>query len=608
MMEARSDMKKLFVLSSLIAAMIVAGCQKEKEEIFIDEAERTHKVVVNASVGTQSKTSISATADGYKVSWDVGDAISLYESAPATEKYVWNAVRCYESSELDESDIIDGIASFSFEIEDRTAPDAMYTYISGRGGVLEGIHQEYDSEDDPEYIEWCDKFEYSGEYVPPHMILRAQIYPHQCPESDTFDSGSDLLISDVKVMSEQLDGEIAFSFARIGTIVKITLSGLDDYVGKRIRSVDMSAGESMKLTGEIRFDTVLGQYVYNQQVSEELGGDFMNGVRLEPDELFVKEDGTADLWLRTFSGEMTDWFRLDMEIEGDDELSLLSRYVDLASAGKSILFPEGKIARFSVGGWLVMDVEDPYVSYKVNEGMDGFTATWEEVAHAVGYECVLVNSSDVETVLTPVDNNDGTWTVAVAGGLAPDAYTLFVTPVPEPGHALVSEDGGYAYMHIGVPIYWMLAHDAFNYWRSSTDCEPIGDGEYIISRYSLDKVRFKNLEPEYQASWQALVSTGEWFMYNTEPFKKIHSIEVWSKDDSYKEINVYASSTAGAESVKLDGVVVEESVIDTELYSHTHKKVRYTFPAEGIYQYYTIKGTYVGTIMTSQYSYIYYYE
>lgn len=307
---------------------------------------------------------------------------------------------------------------------------------------------------------------------------------------------------------------------------------------------------------------------------------------------------------------MTDWFQLDLEIEIEgDEYVFLSRRVDLAGAGKKIVFPEGKMTMFSVGGWLISDVESPEVEYVVNDDMDGFTATWEKVANASGYKCVLVNSSDVSTELSPVkDNGDGTCSVSVESGLAPDTYTLFVIPVPDAGHALISPDGGYAYMRIGVPAVWGLAHDAFNYWRESTDCDPIGDGEYIINRYTLDKVRFKNLEPQYDYSWQVLESSGEWFMYSTVPFKKIHSIEVWSKDDSYLNLNVYASSTAGAESVKLDGVVVEESVINTDLYSHTHKKVRYTFPSEGTYQYYTIKGTYVGTLMTGQYSYIYYYE
>ena len=38
-----------------------------------------------------------------------------------------------------------------------------------------------------------------------------------------------------------------------------------------------------------------------------------------------------------------------------------------------------------------------------------------------------------------------------------------------------------------------------------------------------------------------------------------------------------------------------------------HKKVRYTFPEDGGYRYYTIKGQDTGVVMTSQYTYVYYY-
>jgi hypothetical protein len=43
-------------------------------------------------------------------------------------------------------------------------------------------------------------------------------------------------------------------------------------------------------------------------------------------------------------------------------------------------------------------------------------------------------------------------------------------------------------------------------------------------------------------------------------------------------------------------------------YEHVHKRVRYTFPEDGGYQYYMIKGDGSGIVMTSQYTYVYYYE
>lgn len=600
-------MRRFLLLPFSIVAMMMAGCQVEKSDVIQEDSRKTYKVVVNASAGTDTRTSISAVADGYKLSWSKGDCISLLECAPAAEEYYFNAVKSYDSASLAED--AGDVAAFSFDIIERTAEDAVYTYVAGYAGIYEGVYSYYESAGDDEYLAWCELFDYSGEYVGPHMVVRAAIPYQQSPTADSFDPSADLLISDTKVTTEQLNGEVAFQFARIGTVVKVTLTGLDEYKGMPIIQAELSAGESMDLAGIINFDTYLGKYEREYYHGEDGFGDEMgNCISISPYDLFVKDNGTADLWLRTFSGKMTDWFSINLSIGQDDGVIDVSRHVDLAASGKSIVFPEGKMTVFSVGGWLVADVCGPEVTYVVNDDMDGFTAKWDAVENASGYTCSLVNTSEVAETLTAVDNGDGTWQVSVSSGLNPDIYTLSVSPIPVAGHTLIIGGESSVTMNIGVPSQWGLAHDAFNYWRESTDCDPIGDGEYIISRYSLDKVRFKNLKPEYQSSWQALVSTGEWFMYSTIPFKKIHSIEIWSKDDSYKNLNVYASASAGVESVKLEGVVVEESVINTSLYSHTHKKVRYSFPSEGLYQYYTINGTYVGTLMTSQYTYIYYYE
>ena len=100
-------------------------------------------------------------------------------------------------------------------------------------------------------------------------------------------------------------------------------------------------------------------------------------------------------------------------------------------------------------------------------------------------------------------------------------------------------------------------------------------------------------------------------MYSTEPLK-MHSIELWSKDDSHQSFDVYASNGPGEESLKLEGVVIEVSDKDVGSgqyrYDHVHKLVQYTFPENGDYKYYTIKGSSAGTVMTSQFTYVYYYK
>ena len=608
LMEDNFSMKRLVDISLFIVAMMmIPGCQIEKDDQMQDNARMRRKVVVNAMMNQQSRTSISAVADGYKVSWNVGDNICLFESAPATTEYVWDAVWSYYSEGLEEGDIVDGKAGFAFEIDERVAEGAVYTYVAGYGPAYEGIHQDYDSAEAEEYKSWADQFEYSGEYVGPHMLIRAGIPFWQRPDKDTFDPQADLMVSEPIVTTQQLSGEVDFSFGRIGTIVKITLTGLNEYAGAVVNMVEFQAGPSFPMCGNVIYDPVLAKYALDKQVEDEMP----NGIRAESESFIVAEDGTVEVWLRTLSGILNDWFKINLLISKDDEYVDVTRRVDLSVQGKSIVFPEGKMTKFSVGNWLVADVQEPVVEYVVNDAMDGFTATWEGVEYATGYDCMLVNSSDVSVGLTPVDGEDGTWTVSVANGLAADTYSLYVVPVPESGHALLNPDGSCVTMPIGVPTQWALAHDAFNYWRDGTDCIPVDpeNGVYKINAYTLDYVVFKNLKPEYDYSWQVLVSTGDWYMYSTEPFRKIHSIEVCSKDDSYLNLNIYASETPGAESVKLtEFTVVDIYEIKTSIYTHTHKRLRYLFPEDGTYRYYTIKGTGAATLMTDQYTYINFFE
>ena len=209
------------------------------------------------------------------------------------------------------------------------------------------------------------------------------------------------------------------------------------------------------------------------------------------------------------------------------------------------------------------------------------------------------------------DNGDGTHSAIVENGLQADTYYIYVRAVPEDGHELVTSEFSTTDLPVGVPVAYWFSHTTF-----SDDSENIEDtDESIIPVYSPGKVRFQNLKKRYDSSWTALEATGDWFMYSTEPLN-MHSIELWTKDNSRSCFKVYASSTPGAESLELSGSVIDTSVIDagsgSYRYNHTHYLYRFTFPEDGDYKYYTIKGTKPDTdpavVMTSQYTYVYRYK
>ena len=592
--------RKLYFALAAFSVMSMAGCQNEKIEQ-PEEGKVTHKLIVNAYPDSDTKTSLTAVSGGYQVSWDVGDQITLHECAPEAGEDDYDAIRSYWSEELTSDGILDNKAGFVFEeIEDRTA--SQYSYVA----TYSGGYAKYSDWGSYDYLyeEWASAFDYTGERLDPHMVIEMQFNGGQTPGPDTFDPNADLMVSNMIVSSEQLSGEASFRFARLGTIVKMTLTGLNAYAGKPLGEIEFSFGESFQLPGMIMYDPVLNKYVPG-------GGEGMwvlPSIRFDGSNITIKEDGTADVWFRILSGEVTDWFRVDICIEEDK----LAQFVDLTKHRRTLIFEEGGMTTFSVGGFAVADVEPVGdISWTITDAMDGFTAKWEDVEHAAGYECYIESSDNTRTDISVTDNGDGTHSATVENGLAADTYYIYVRPTPEDGHELVTMEYSYDEIPVGVPVPYWFSHTTF-----SDDSESIEDtGEYIIPVYSPGKVRFQNLKKVYDSSWTALEATGDWFMYSTEPLT-MHSIELWTKDDSRSCFKVYASSTPGAESLELSGSIIDTSEIDagsgSYRYNHTHYMYRFTFPENGDYKYYTIKGTQPDTdpavVMTSQYTYVYRYK
>ena len=602
--------KKLTLMLIATSVISITGCQNEKIEQ-PEEGKRIHRLIVNAYPVSDTKTSVTAVSGGYQVSWDIGDQITLHECAPEAGEDEYDAIRTYDSEELTSNDILDNKASFVFStMEDRTAPQ--FSYIATYGN---SYAEYFDwSEEDYLYETWAETFDYSGEHLDPHMVINMNFPTEQAPLEESFDPYADLMVSDMQVMGEQMTGEASFRFARLGTIVKMTLVGLDDYAGWMANGMLFAVGESFNIPSRIIYDPVLHKYVHamDKEARSDEGSGMPSELRIMGENIVINEDGTADVWLRLPSGELTDWFRLDIVLSDGTNDYDLARFVDLAKLGKTLVFKEGGMTTFSVGGFAVADVVPVGdISWTITDAMDGFTATWDDVEHAAGYECYIKSSKDVKSEVTVKDNGDGTHSAIVENGLQADTYYIYVRVVPEYGHELVASEFSTTDLPVGVPVAYWFSHTTF-----SDDSENIEDtDESIIPVYSPGKVRFQNLKKRYDSSWTALEATGDWFMYSTEPLN-MHSIELWTKDNSRSCFKVYASSTPGAESLELSGSVIDTSVIDagsgSYRYNHTHYLYRFTFPEDGDYKYYTIKGTKPDTdpavVMTSQYTYVYRYK
>jgi hypothetical protein len=174
-----------------VGALVMAGCQKESVEQS-ENGKSTHRLIINAGPG-ETRTSMEAISEGYQIHWDVDDFIQLHEAmeSPAIEDY--DVVRSYDSAPIQESDIVGNKAAFSFEMEDRTAESAKYSYIATYGpysyaDYIDWTTYEY------EYEFWASAFDYTGEYVQPHMVVKMQFPMFQQPRADSFDPFADMMV------------------------------------------------------------------------------------------------------------------------------------------------------------------------------------------------------------------------------------------------------------------------------------------------------------------------------------------------------------------------------------------------------------------------------
>ena len=358
------------------------------------------------------------------------------------------------------------------------------------------------------------------------------------------------MVSKVIKSDSQIKDFANLQFARIGSILKISLTGLTDYVGQQISSARFLFGDSFGGNLNCDYDTFLERYRFYKGFNE---------INLTPQSVTVDESGCADLWIRCYAGEITDWFSLYITIgdaiQGKGEAVTLARYVDLASLSRTIVILEGKMARFSVGSWGVADVEGVNnISYKVNPEMNGFTATWNDVTNAAGYNFWYWSNTDPENkikVNTITDNGDGTHSVTVAG-LSVDTYNLKISPVPAAGHAMI--DPNY-YYPVSVPVGVEVTKNVYN----SFFTESLSDQDTSYDYEGLE-LSYKNI---CQSSWGTILVTSksDWSIWNTAEFcNEICSMTFVADASTATENQPYTDKNAVDHMIRpMDYVKVEAS-------------------------------------------------
>ena len=561
--------RKYITFASLALLLSFASCTDEElaglDSASSDSVAGGHTVVINAGNSDMTRTAISETQTGFKVSWQEDDKIDLFEVIPSIGT-TGNIVKCYTSAGLTASNITDGAAKFSVTIDnDRSGKDS-YSYLAVYPGTNEEngssspnhvFYTPWTSESDEAYTYWKHDWNYNGDYVEPHATLITIMPNNQSPTATSFDPSADVMISEMKETTSQLTEAASMRFARVGSIICITCKGLDAYKGKKVTQAVF--GGSYAGNGDIYYDTFFKKMI--------LRGD--GPFKLSPKEdVIVKEDGTVDLWIRGFSGSITDWCCLKLVLGGsstagnaeiesiEDDITLMRR-VNIASPQKNITMEESKLTKFGVGSFLLADIPQPSVDlfYLTNDAGNGFTAMWNNTNEDIrGYKYEIKKNNSDETAIktgNAVADGNGLWKITIDDGLSTGKYNVNLIPVIPEGHCYNLDD----YTQYGTTEYIVkssitlnlegetgvgLNNIQYSYTQDGTQFTPGSaqeDTEYIYNNpnnattiIGPRKVGFYNVT-RGDGYITPLNGKADWKIYTMIPFKQIKKVRVYYKND-----------------------------------------------------------------------------
>ena len=335
---------------SLMAVVAISlsfiACQNEQMPDSPKESVR--KISVRA---TQADTRTAVIIDGqggYQPTWMAGDSISLFEFSP--EGVV---IGCSEDLE---GENLRSVTSFDVDFDDDPEGSPL-RYVAG--------YSPYTSEVYSDDEEWGrETWEQAWGEIPelPRYGLLSMIPQYQKPRDGSFDPDADVMFSQMTGEYQERPTSINLAFARVGSIAKIVLKDLP--ANDKVVEGNLSFGPSWQATGGVIYDclgngkiaVVPNEVYYDQygQVADEMI-DFAFNDEDAPVDLIVDKDGNAVIWLRVFSGTLSDYFSINVKTkDAFGNTKVFVKDVDLAANGKTIKFKENEITSFNVR------MESPY--------------------------------------------------------------------------------------------------------------------------------------------------------------------------------------------------------------------------------------------------------
>ena len=322
-------MNRFVTLALAASAVFAASCKQEEPQPLVPDPESPltgkHLIVKASAKSDDSRTSVYHDDDAgkYAFLWGAGDAIGLLEADPAASS---NRVENYESSPLAESC---EVGFFPFDLAPRAVGGELHYMafypVSALTAAGDGNWDASTSS----------------------FALGLTLPSLQHPTADSFDPAADLLVSREVVESARPES-LELYFARIGTVVKLVVTGLDP--GTKVHGGRFTLGYVCQ--GAVTFESSTGAVHYPSGAD---GIDFrytetnaQTGA-LEGTPLVADENGKVTLWLRVKSGVSDQRITLTLDTESAEGEPLgHSREINLVNRNTSVTFKEGGVTTLSV--------------------------------------------------------------------------------------------------------------------------------------------------------------------------------------------------------------------------------------------------------------------
>lgn len=480
-------MKAKVFLAAFLSLAAIVSCQKNENitaeqngNVTAEKPSGSHTVSIRASLSGATKTTITQDSEGhFKGAWEAGDVLYVKEWVVGTSSADLGDIES-SSSFVQTEPLGEGGETALF----KATFDSYYwesTYTAEELATYTFTYTYLACSFNPYYMHG----DYGNEYIP------LMISPDQSVYSGGYDTSGDMLVSRFSTYSAR-PAEISFNFARLGTVVKMTIAGLQE--GDMIKEGTWYTGD--KLISSVMLEDIIsyypesGKYVYEvPDALENYMGDChqVNFSCTDPSRPVVaNSDGEAVLYLRVLPGVCDDWFGVVCTIDRGGSEMKYSKMVSLSDLGRSLTFKDGGLTMFSVDVKpAVVALPDPIV-YAVPKPRTGFKAMWLADPHATGYECYYQREDGYDydsyediiyskVSLTPVMGTgelSGMYYVEVPDGLEPDVYHLFVRAIPDSDSSL--SDFAYAEKELYVGMTKYIDWPNVDSYGSTTTLEKMG--------------------------------------------------------------------------------------------------------------------------------------